>query len=236
MASQVWIFVHSRSCRPICLLCFFREFFACLHCFGVPCRRGDRVLSACSSILWSVRLTFLPTAVEQEGSTMTRQGSAGAGALAGYLMGFREELSRCGYGPVWLGAHLALFADLCRRTEREGVGCPNLEATGSRRFWMNGGVAPEGSHLACGRVSTDRLPGPCRRDSRAGIRRPPEGPSRRQCLMRGIASSAWHSRSRCAICRRRITAGTCAARVCRAATVCDGSRSAASAGQTGAPW
>lgn len=57
---------------------------------------------------------------------MTRQdsagtGAAGAGALAGYLVGFREELARCGCGPVRLGAHLELFADLCRWMEREGV-------------------------------------------------------------------------------------------------------------------
>lgn len=62
---------------------------------------------------------------------MTRQDSAGTGAagdgsLAGYLVGFREELSRCGYGPVRLGAHLELLADLCRWMEREGVGLPEL--------------------------------------------------------------------------------------------------------------
>ena len=62
---------------------------------------------------------------------MTRQDSAGTGtardgALAGYLVGFGEELSRCGYGPVRLGAHLELFADLCRWMEREGVGLPEL--------------------------------------------------------------------------------------------------------------
>lgn len=48
-------------------------------------------------------------------------GATGAGALAGYLVGFREELSRCGYGPARLGAHLELFADLCRWMEREGA-------------------------------------------------------------------------------------------------------------------
>ncbi len=62
---------------------------------------------------------------------MTRQdgrgtGVAGAGGLAGYLAGFREELSGCGYGPPRLGAHLELFADLCRWVEREGVGLPEL--------------------------------------------------------------------------------------------------------------
>jgi site-specific recombinase XerC len=62
---------------------------------------------------------------------MTRQDSAGTGAaradaLAGYLVGFWEELSRCGYGPVRLGAHLALFADLCQWMEREGIGLPEL--------------------------------------------------------------------------------------------------------------
>ena len=41
--------------------------------------------------------------------------------LAGYLVGFREELARCGYAPVRLGAHLELLADLCRWMEREGV-------------------------------------------------------------------------------------------------------------------
>jgi integrase/recombinase XerD len=64
---------------------------------------------------------------------MTRQDSAGTaatrdGALAGYVMGFQEELSRCGYGSVRLGAHLALFADLCRWMERECVGLPELES------------------------------------------------------------------------------------------------------------
>jgi site-specific recombinase XerD len=62
---------------------------------------------------------------------MTRQNTAGTGtardgALAGYLVGFREELARCGYGPARTGAHLELFADLCRWTEREGIALPEL--------------------------------------------------------------------------------------------------------------
>jgi hypothetical protein len=48
-------------------------------------------------------------------------GSNGSGSLAGYLAGFCGELSRCGYGPVRLGAHLELFTDLCQWTEREGI-------------------------------------------------------------------------------------------------------------------
>jgi len=61
---------------------------------------------------------------------MTRQNTAGTGtardgALAGYLVGFREELARCGYGPARTGAHLE-FADLCRWTEREGIALPEL--------------------------------------------------------------------------------------------------------------
>ena len=57
---------------------------------------------------------------------MTKQGSAGAGAgqagvLIDYLVGFREELARSGYGPLRSGAHLELFADLCGWLEREGV-------------------------------------------------------------------------------------------------------------------
>src|ERR1039457_4197114 len=60
---------------------------------------------------------------------MTRQNTAGTGtardgALAGYLVGFREELARCGYGPARTGAHLELFAGLCRWTEREGIAAP----------------------------------------------------------------------------------------------------------------
>jgi hypothetical protein len=62
---------------------------------------------------------------------MTRQDTAGTGtardgALAGYLVGFREELARCGYGPARTGANLELFADLCRWTEREGIALPEL--------------------------------------------------------------------------------------------------------------
>ena len=78
-----------------------------------------------------MRLTFLLTAIEQKGISDDEAGRAGtgvagAGALAGYLVGFREERSRCGYGPVRLGAHLELFADLCRWMEREGVGLLEL--------------------------------------------------------------------------------------------------------------
>jgi integrase/recombinase XerD len=58
-------------------------------------------------------------------------GASGAVALAGHLVGFREELARCGYGPVRTGAHLELFADLCRWMEREGVTASEL---GSGRF------------------------------------------------------------------------------------------------------
>jgi site-specific recombinase XerD len=43
------------------------------------------------------------------------------GGLAGHFEGFWGELARRGYGPVRAGAHLELFTDLCRWTEREGV-------------------------------------------------------------------------------------------------------------------
>jgi integrase/recombinase XerD len=57
---------------------------------------------------------------------MTKQGSAGAraataDALIDHLVGFREELARSGYGPLRSGAHLELFADLCRWLEGKGV-------------------------------------------------------------------------------------------------------------------
>lgn len=53
---------------------------------------------------------------------MMGQGSgAGAAGLAGYLVGFREELARSGYGPVGAGAQLELFADLCGWLDREGL-------------------------------------------------------------------------------------------------------------------
>jgi site-specific recombinase XerD len=55
-------------------------------------------------------------------------GSTGSGTLAGYLAGFCEELSRCGYGPVRLGAHLELFMDLCQWTEREGITPAGLDS------------------------------------------------------------------------------------------------------------
>jgi integrase/recombinase XerD len=55
-------------------------------------------------------------------------GSTGSGTLAGYLSGFCEELSRCGYGPVRLGAHLELFTDLCQWTEREGITPAGLDS------------------------------------------------------------------------------------------------------------
>lgn len=55
-------------------------------------------------------------------------GSTGSGTLAGYLAGFCEELSRCGYGPVRLGAHLELFTDLCQWTEREGITPAGLDS------------------------------------------------------------------------------------------------------------
>jgi integrase/recombinase XerD len=57
-------------------------------------------------------------------------GAVGAGGLAGYLVGFREELARSGYGPVSVGAHLELLADLCRWLDREGV---ELSELGSDR-------------------------------------------------------------------------------------------------------
>ena len=62
---------------------------------------------------------------------MTKQGSAGAraataDALIDYLVGFREELARSGYGPLRSGAHLELFADLCRWLEGEGVALSEL--------------------------------------------------------------------------------------------------------------
>ena len=77
---------------------------------------------------------------------MTRQGSAGAGAaradaLIDYLVGFREELARSGYGPLRSGAHLELFADLCGWLEREGVTLLSSEASGSRRSLGTGGAA-----------------------------------------------------------------------------------------------
>ena len=68
-------------------------------------------------------------------------GTAGAGGLAGYLVGFREELARCGYGTVRSGAHLELFADLCRWLEREGVALSELGVTGSGCSLPIGGVA-----------------------------------------------------------------------------------------------
>lgn len=55
-------------------------------------------------------------------------GSSGSGSLAGYLAGFCGELSRCGYGPVRLGAHLELFTDLCQWTEREGISPSGLDS------------------------------------------------------------------------------------------------------------
>ena len=55
-------------------------------------------------------------------------GGTGSGGLAGYLAGFCEELSRCGYGPVRLGAHLELFTDLCQWAEREGVSPSGLDS------------------------------------------------------------------------------------------------------------
>jgi integrase/recombinase XerD len=57
-------------------------------------------------------------------------GAVGAGGLAGYLAGFREELARSGYGPVSVGAHLELLADLCRWLDHEGV---ELSELGSDR-------------------------------------------------------------------------------------------------------
>lgn len=55
--------------------------------------------------------------MEQDSGT----GAAGAAGLAGYLVGFREELARSGYGPVRVGAQLELFADLCWWLGHEGV-------------------------------------------------------------------------------------------------------------------
>jgi site-specific recombinase XerD len=46
--------------------------------------------------------------------------------LVDHLVGFRAELARSGYGPVRSGAHLELFADLCRWLEREGVALSEL--------------------------------------------------------------------------------------------------------------
>lgn len=57
-----------------------------------------------------------------------KDGSAGAGGLAGYFAGFFEELSRRGYGTVRLGAHMELFTDLCQWTEREGVSPAGLDS------------------------------------------------------------------------------------------------------------
>jgi integrase/recombinase XerD len=58
---------------------------------------------------------------------MVEQGSGtGAGGLAGYLAGFMDELARLGYEPARWGAHLELFADLCRWLEREGVALSEL--------------------------------------------------------------------------------------------------------------
>jgi integrase/recombinase XerD len=55
------------------------------------------------------------------------QGSGiGAAGLAGYLVGFREELARSGYGPVRVGAQLELFADLCWWLGHEGVALSEL--------------------------------------------------------------------------------------------------------------
>jgi site-specific recombinase XerD len=57
---------------------------------------------------------------------MTKQDNArsradGSGPLLEHLVGFKEELTRSGYGPVRSGAHLELFADLCDWTMRQGL-------------------------------------------------------------------------------------------------------------------
>jgi integrase/recombinase XerD len=89
------------------------------------------LLSALSrSSVWSSGLLFGPTLVGMKrGSVMTdKDGSAGAGGLAGYFAGFFEELSRSGYGTVRLGAHMELFTDLCQWTEREGITPAGLDS------------------------------------------------------------------------------------------------------------
>lgn len=58
----------------------------------------------------------------------SKDGSSGSGGLAGYLGGFLEELSRCGYGTMRVGAHLELFTDLCQWMEREGVALAGLDS------------------------------------------------------------------------------------------------------------
>jgi integrase/recombinase XerD len=84
-------------------------------------------LSALSRCL--AALPFVPTRVGQKGTVMTNNdGSSGSGSLAGYLAGFCGELTRCGYGPVRLGAHLELFTDLCQWTEREGISPSGLDS------------------------------------------------------------------------------------------------------------
>lgn len=59
---------------------------------------------------------------QQGGSTLT-------GTLLDHLVGFREELARCGYGPVRSGAHLELFAELCGWLGREDVALGELGST-----------------------------------------------------------------------------------------------------------
>jgi|GEM_PF-1563195 len=50
-----------------------------------------------------------------------RSGADGSGPLLEHLVGFKEELTRSGYGPVRSGAHLELFADLCDWTKRQSL-------------------------------------------------------------------------------------------------------------------
>ena len=98
-------------------------------------------------------------------------GAAGDGALAGYLVGFRKELARSGYRSARTSAHLKLFADLCRWTERQGIALPEL-GDGPGGCVPGGPAAPgtRGSDLARLRAPTGGLPDPRRRDHRAGIR------------------------------------------------------------------
>lgn len=43
-----------------------------------------------------------------------------------YREGIREELQRCGHGPVRTDAHLELFEDLCACLDREHLGASQL--------------------------------------------------------------------------------------------------------------
>jgi hypothetical protein len=74
---------------------------------------------------------------------MTKQDNArsradGSGPLLEHLVGFKEELTRSGYGPVRSGAHLELFADLCDWTMRQGLAPGELTSDRAECQWPSG--------------------------------------------------------------------------------------------------